>query len=160
MKLTCNKIKKLLEDKTGVQVSVVFANGVVKVTYSINNKLFTRGITTSALYYLKMTDVEIFENDIKEKLSKNSPGVFNLEVGTLMIDNQDGGYTTYVFPSFHDAIDEKRKRVKAHLEDEDENFSDWDYEYECGYLGKETIPIKIVNGVPQLAAKFSIHSGQ
>jgi len=86
-----------------------------------------------------------------------------LNLPTLFMDNQDGGYTMYVF------CDEEERL--AHInEDKEENevlteeqLSGGDYdEYVRGYLGDTDIKLEVdmTTGKVKLAKYFSIHAGQ
>lgn len=77
-----------------------------------------------------------------------------IEVGTLMIDGQDGGYTMYLYPSYEAAKAAKQKNA-------DENDYDFDDDYETGYLEKDTLTLLIDDdGKIALAGKQSFHVGQ
>lgn len=108
-----------------------------------------------------------------------------IEVGTRLVDNQDGGYTVYVYPSYETALAAKRKAFENWLtwnKVRDENgeilsneqalakFDDeegkWEWEYECGYLDKDTLTISIADNTPQHILdsieieECSFHAGQ
>lgn len=95
-----------------------------------------------------------------------------IQIGTRLQDNGDGGYTLYMYPTYEDAVAAKRKEVErwskwGHrkytteeiLQKFDENYDE--FEYECGYLGKDSLKIKIdEEGIVHLAEECSFHAGQ
>lgn len=90
-----------------------------------------------------------------------------LNVGTLMIDGQDGGYTMYVYPSYDEAKKVRDGNVKEWLEDNEEEVTDKaikehaDDEYQHGYLGKDRIELLVYpDGKVELAKTLSFHAGQ
>lgn len=85
----------------------------------------------------------------------------SLSVITRMQDNGDGGYTTYCYNSEDELIqDHPISHAGKMTPEKREEILQGDDEYENGYIGSETIHIKIVDNVPMLARPFSIHSGQ
>jgi len=95
------------------------------------------------------------------------PKKVTLNVGTLMIDGQDGGYTMYVYDSYEAAKKVRDANVKEWLEDNELDVNDEAIEeqasdeYQHGYLGKDTIELLVMpNGKVKLAKPLSFHAGQ
>lgn len=83
----------------------------------------------------------------------------SIKVVTRLQDNGDGGYTFYAYNSADDLIADhlKADEMTPKLRKQILNGED---EYENGYIGKETIEIKMVKGKPVLASPLSFHAGQ
>ncbi len=77
-----------------------------------------------------------------------------LEIGTLMKDNQDGGYTMYLYPSYTLAKAAKQQNA-------DDSGHDFDDDYETGYLEKDTLELLVDDdGKITLKGEQSFHCGQ
>jgi len=100
----------------------------------------------------------------KDKEVKPKGKTVRLEVGTLMIDGQDGGYTMYVYPSYEAAKAQRDMNVRADSEKDltdEEVKSLADDEYQYGYLGEDSILLNVDSkGNISLAATLSFHAGQ
>ena len=102
--------------------------------------------------------------------------IIEVKVVTRLQDNGDGGYTTYVYNNEDELI---TNHPKATNYQENPDTGVWGYvtveitqelrnkilneddPYENGYIGSETIKIKINNdGTISLAEPISFHSGQ
>lgn len=85
--------------------------------------------------------------------------IFSLPVITRLQDNGDGGYTIYAYNSEdelikdHPKADEMTPKLRKEILTGDD-------EYENGYIGSDTIQVKMVNGKPVLAEPLSFHAGQ
>jgi hypothetical protein len=101
-----------------------------------------------------------FEEWEKGDIKKNGVKL-EIPVVTRLQDNQDGGYTMYVYNNH----DEMFKQIE---EDSGEKLSqekkqeilDGTDEYENGYLDTDTITIDIENGTARLSKPISFHAGQ
>lgn len=100
-----------------------------------------------------------------------SEETYSINVITRTQDNGDGSYTTFACNSEDELIKDHPKCVEwdsklkkdIPIEISDELRSEilnGDDEYENGYIGSDTIKIKIVDGVAMLADSISFHGGQ
>lgn len=88
-----------------------------------------------------------------------SATIYTVSVITRMQDNGDGGYTLYAYNSEDELIADHPKARKMTPELREEILTEND-PYENGYIGSDTIQLKMVNGVPVLANRLSFHCGQ
>ena len=99
--------------------------------------------------------------------------IYKINVVTRLQDNGDGGYTLYAYnnedeliadhPSSTDfkEVDGKYQNVPVELTKEQrDDILNEDDPYENGYIGRDTIEVKMVNGKPVLAKPLSFHAGQ
>lgn len=92
--------------------------------------------------------------------------VASIRVGTRLQDNGDGGYTLYMYRDYDAAVAAKREQVKDWFNGDEERLAEFEsdhdeHEYECGYLGEDTIEIEVrEDGAVRLAKECSFHAGQ
>lgn len=97
---------------------------------------------------------------------------FNINVVTRLQDNGDGGYTMWVYndedeliadhPMFEEFDSEKKKFYHREPTQRERNLIlDEEDPYENGYIGSDTIKVKVKkDGTVKLAAPLSFHGGQ
>lgn len=102
---------------------------------------------------------------------KKTEEIITLDVITRLQDNGDGGYTMYVYNNEDELIENHPKccewdsKLKKDVPIEvseslrEEILSGYD-EYENGYIGSDTIKIKMVDGQMVLAEPLRFHAGQ
>lgn len=98
-------------------------------------------------------------------MSENKSVKLSINVVTRMNDNQDGGYTFYVYNSEEEMLADHPKINGSDLIPEEyeklkEEILSGDDEYENGYIGSDTINVIIKDGVARLDGNLSFHCGQ
>lgn len=95
----------------------------------------------------------------------------NIDVVVRVQDNQDGGYSVYVYGSEQQMLDDHPMRDEWDDELDDEvqrdltpeeirEILEGDDEYENGYISSSSMVIEIVDGVAKLAESFDFYVGQ
>ena len=85
-----------------------------------------------------------------------------IEVHTLLQDNQDGGYTMYVYPTQDALIEDHYSYDDGNITDERrQEILDENDPYEDGYIGNDSFEVAIDDdGKVQLVGSMSFHAGQ
>lgn len=86
-----------------------------------------------------------------------------VDVVTRLVDNQDGGYTMYVYNNNEEMLADHygcEDLEGEELKQKQEEILSGEDEYENGYLGTDTIALEKVKGKWVLTKKLSFHGGQ
>lgn len=94
-----------------------------------------------------------------------------IDVVTRLQDNQDGGYTMYVYNDTESMLadhplaedwDRKKKCIvqKKLTQEQIDMILNGDDEYQNGYIGSDKIRINVEDGVAKLVGKLTFHGGQ
>jgi predicted DNA-binding WGR domain protein len=169
--VTLEKVESWIDDNSPTP------NFLVNFTYGKRGNAVATGTKTPTKVPFEAA-LKIYNKLVEEKTGKGyKPSdmiELTINVVTRLQDNGDGGYTMYVYNNEDELIADHPKsedfrqgpdgkwdyvKVKLTKEQRDEILNEEDA-YENGYIGSDTIKVKIVNGVATLAEPMSFHAGQ
>lgn len=85
---------------------------------------------------------------------------YKLDVVTRVQDNQDGGYTIYIYNNLDDLIKDHPNYDEDITQEEINDILNEEDAYENGYIGEDSFEVEVVDGVAKLVSNISFGVGQ